>query len=93
MTRAADLKRRLNEVTDYSEHLGILVDAMRSSSDQISTMLLAKLRLGESLQDLIIWIQSMPVHIEDNLAMRNDQAGHMGQEWKGDHDIAQSDFE
>jgi len=75
MTRAADL---LDEVTDCSEHLGILVDAMRSSSDQISTMLLAKLRLGESLQDLIVWIQSMPFHIEDNLAMRNDQAGHKG---------------
>lgn len=89
LTRAADLKRQLNEAIDYSEHLGILVDAMRSSSIQISTMLLAKLRLGESLQDLIVSIQSMSAHVEDDLAIRNDQAGCEGQQWKGDYSIAQ----
>jgi len=78
LTRAADLKRKLDEATDYSEHLGVLVDTMRSSSDHIATMLLAKLRLDESLHDLIVRIQSMPVHVEDNLAMSDNQDGREG---------------
>jgi len=55
-------------------------------------MLLAKLRLDESLHDLIVRIQSMPVHVEDNLAMSDNQDGREGKQWKGDQSIVEFDF-
>lgn len=53
LTRTADLKRKLQEATGRSEDLDTLVDAMRYGTDEVSTMLLARLRLGEPLEDLV----------------------------------------
>jgi hypothetical protein len=53
LTRTADLKRKLLEANGRVADLGELVDAMRSGTDQTSSMLLAKLRLGESLESLL----------------------------------------
>lgn len=53
MTRVADLKRKLVEASEQSDDLHSLVDAMRSDTDQVSTMLLARLRLGASIQELV----------------------------------------
>lgn len=49
----ADLKEKLNEATCKYNDLGILVDALRCGTDRISTMLLARLRLGSSVNDLV----------------------------------------
>jgi hypothetical protein len=51
--RVADLKRKLLEAKGRSDDLGELVGAMRSGTDQTSSMLLAKLRLGDSLESLL----------------------------------------
>jgi hypothetical protein len=53
LTRTADLKRKLQEATGRSGDLDTLVDAMRYGTDEVSTMLLARLRLGESIEDLV----------------------------------------
>lgn len=53
LTRTADLKRKLQEANGRSEDLGELVDALRSRSDQTSSMLLARLRIGASLEQLL----------------------------------------
>lgn len=58
VTRTADLKRQIEEATNRSEDLGTLVEELRSSTDQNATMLLAKLRLGASVKDLIHSIRS-----------------------------------
>lgn len=66
VTRAADLKQKLLEARQGSDgfqqqllearqgsdDLDALMCAMRSESDEISTMLLAKLRMGASVEDL-----------------------------------------
>lgn len=52
MTRTADLKQKLQDATGKSEDLDLLVDALRSGSDNDSTKLLARLRLGTSVEDL-----------------------------------------
>jgi hypothetical protein len=52
LTRTADLKRKLLEANRLSDDLGELVEAMRSGTDQTSSMLLAKLRSGDSLESL-----------------------------------------
>lgn len=52
LTRTADLKRKLLEATGRSDNLDTLVDAMRDGTDEVSTMLLAKLRLGATVKDL-----------------------------------------
>lgn len=57
MTRTADLKKKLQEATGRSVDLDTLVDAMRHSTDDVSTMLLAKLRLGASIEDLAFEIR------------------------------------
>lgn len=53
LTRTADLKRKLVAANGRSDNLGELVDAMRSGSDQTSSMLLARLRIGDSLEALL----------------------------------------
>lgn len=52
LTRTADLKRKLLEATGRSDNLDTLVDAMRDGTDEVSTMLLARLRLGATVKDL-----------------------------------------
>jgi len=53
LTRTADLKRKLQEANVKSEELSDLVSAMRSGTDQTSSMLLARLRLGCSMEELL----------------------------------------
>ena len=53
MTRTADLKQKLQEATRKHNDLNILVDALRSGTDTESMMLLARLRLGISVEDLV----------------------------------------
>lgn len=57
LTRTADLKRKLLEANALSGDLGELVEAMRSGTDQTSSMLLAKLRSGDSLGSLLSYIR------------------------------------
>lgn len=53
LTRTADLKQKLHEANLKSDELGDLVSAMRTGTDQASSMLLAKLRLGCSIKELL----------------------------------------
>lgn len=53
LSRTADLKGRLEEVTRHVDTLEALIAAMRWGDDQTSTTLLAKLRLGDSLEDIV----------------------------------------
>lgn len=53
LTRTADLKQKLHEANMKSEELSDLVTAMRTGTDQTSSMLLAKLRLGCSMEELL----------------------------------------
>ncbi|KAM0722859.1 hypothetical protein Q7P37_001057 [Cladosporium fusiforme] len=57
LTRTADLKQKLVDATGRFDNLDTLVDAMRDGSDEVSTMLLARLRLGTSVGDLAMGIR------------------------------------
>jgi hypothetical protein len=72
LTRTADLKRKLQEATGRSEDLDTLVDAMRYGTDEVSTMLLARLRLGEPIEDLVTALRtdSSPGIEHDPVSMR-----------------------
>jgi hypothetical protein len=56
LTRTAGLRKQLREAVGRSEDLCALVDAMRRGTDETSSMLLAKLRIGISLNDLLTGI-------------------------------------
>jgi hypothetical protein len=56
LTRTAGLKKQLHEAIGRSEELCALVEAMRGGTDETSSMLLAKLRIGMSLDDLLTGI-------------------------------------
>jgi hypothetical protein len=56
LTRTAGLKKQLHEAVGRSEELCALVEAMRGGTDETSSMLLAKLRIGISLDGLLIGI-------------------------------------
>jgi hypothetical protein len=56
LTKTAGLKKQLREAVGRSEDLCALVDAMRRGTDETSSMLLAKLRIGISLNDLLAGI-------------------------------------
>lgn len=60
LTRTADLKRKLQEAIGRSDDLDTLVDAMRQGSDEVSTMLLAKLRCGFTIEDIVSNIRTEP---------------------------------
>jgi hypothetical protein len=57
LTRTAGLKKQLREAVGRSEDLCALVDAMRRGTDEVSSMLLAKLRIGTSLDHLLAGIE------------------------------------
>lgn len=52
-----DLKRKLKLVIERTQTLNRLTDAMRSGSDDESSMLLARLRVGHSIEDIVKSIQ------------------------------------
>ncbi|KAL1590819.1 hypothetical protein WHR41_00402 [Cladosporium halotolerans] len=53
VTRMEDLKRKLKEATEQPQDLNRLIEAMRSGSDNESSMLLARLRVGHSIDDIV----------------------------------------
>ena len=53
MTRSEDLKLKVREATERGDRLDQLVDAMRQGTDQQSSELLARLRVGATLDDLL----------------------------------------
>lgn len=58
LTRTADLKRKVYEADERTDDLSTFLNMMRHATDQVSSMLLAKLRCGMSLKDLIHEIHS-----------------------------------
>jgi hypothetical protein len=52
LTRLEGLKRELRSVTSRTNDLRMLVGGMRTGSDQEATTLLARLRLGDSVEEL-----------------------------------------
>jgi hypothetical protein len=57
-TRTNDLKRRLRETSNKAHVFGLLLEVMRQGTDEEATTVLAKLRIGESLQGILC---SLPV--------------------------------
>jgi hypothetical protein len=57
LTRNADLRQRLVEANSYTVDINMLVNEMRTNTDAIATTLLAKLRLGDSIEDLATGIR------------------------------------
>lgn len=53
LTRYEDLRLKVQEAEMRLNHLCILVGALRTGSNQTSTMLLAKLRLGVPIEELV----------------------------------------
>jgi len=95
LTRTADLKRKLQEATGRSEDLDTLVDAMRHGTDDVSTMLLARLRLGESIEDLVSALRSRPSpHAEHDtigILTASTQLGDLGR--GNDHKPSSADVQ
>jgi len=65
LTKTADLKRKIQETTSRVESLELLVNAMRSGTDDVSTMLLASLRLGASVEGLVGFLQANLASMDD----------------------------
>jgi hypothetical protein len=57
-TRTNDLKRRLRETSNKAHAFGLLLEVMRQGTDEEATKVLARLRIGESLQGILC---SLPV--------------------------------
>jgi hypothetical protein len=73
LTRTADLKQKLHEANMKSEELCDLVNAMRTGTDQTSSMLLARLRLGCSMEELL-------ANIRLDESSRDSRQGSMDQQ-------------
>ena len=57
LTRNADLRQRLADANEHAIDINMLVHDMRTNTDAVATTLLAKLRLGDSIQDLATGIR------------------------------------
>lgn len=53
MTRSADLKQKLYDVTEESRESNSLMAAMQNGTDEEASMLLARLRLGVPIHELL----------------------------------------
>lgn len=80
LTRTADLKRKLVEASGRSDNLDTLVHAMRDGSDEVSTMLLARLRLGVSVKDLALSIRSDASEAEQKISMQSSDPSSQSSE-------------
>lgn len=67
MTRAEDLRQRLVVADTHTEDIKTLVHDMRNNTDHIATTLLAKLRLGASIQDLAAGIRAGTTSSDDTI--------------------------
>jgi hypothetical protein len=74
LTRTAGLKKQLREAVGRSEDLCVLVDAMRRGTDEVSSMLLAKLRIGMALDDLLTGIGRESFLINHNISEAQKKA-------------------
>lgn len=74
LTRTADLKSKLLAASRRSDDLEELVGAMRHGTDQKSTMLLARLRLGDTLADLLSNIRLDGPPGEENVLLASQVA-------------------
>jgi hypothetical protein len=66
MTRSQDLKLKVREATERGDKLDQLVEAMRHGTDQKSSELLARLRVGATVDDLLD-PESRPDHFPEYL--------------------------
>lgn len=53
LTRTADLKRRIQEAEERVATVNAFINILRHGTDRDATMLLARLRLGASVDDLV----------------------------------------
>lgn len=67
MTRAEDMRQRLVVADTHNEDINTLVNDMRNNTDDIATTLLAKLRLGASVQDLAAGIRAGTSYTDDTI--------------------------
>lgn len=67
MTRAEDMRQRILAADTYNEDINTLVNDMRNNTDDIATTLLAKLRLGASVQDLAAGIRAGTSYTDDTI--------------------------
>lgn len=70
-TRTSDLKRKLRESSKKAHYLGCVLAALRDGTDFQASQILARLRLGDSLPDLL---RLLPVY-SSSPESRPDQAG------------------
>lgn len=83
LTRHEDLKRKVQEAEMHLHHLCVFVGALKLGNNHTSTLLLAKLRLGASIEELV---QSLPPNLAKSAglelcykqwtASRNDASVH-----------------
>ena len=66
LTRSEDLKLKVREATERGDRLDQLVDAMHQGIDQQSSELLARLRVGATIEDLLD-PESRPDHFPEYL--------------------------
>lgn len=80
LTKIEDLKKKLQDAENASENMRVLMEALQFGSTQVSTLLLAKLRLGVSVMDLAE-------------SIRNGTADQYGLTWSvGDERIWNTDY-
>lgn len=65
LTRNEDLRRRLEDAERYCQEAHLLIKALGTGPIETSTMLLAKLRLGVSVPDLVDCIRTGAVDQHD----------------------------
>lgn len=70
LTRMEGLREKLQSVTNRVDNLEALVGRMRDGTDEESTMLLATLRLGWSVEEMAHAIRTGPAH-EEEVAKKN----------------------
>lgn len=70
-TRTSDLKRKLRESSKQAHYLGCVLAALRDGTDFQASQILARLRLGDSLPDLL---RLLPVY-SSSPESRPDQVG------------------
>lgn len=75
LTKMQGLQQQLDQRNEDHDRLMTLLDAFRDSSDDIATLLLARLRIGESIEHLVASLEDQD---EDRMVGQQDQLPELG---------------
>jgi hypothetical protein len=72
-TRSNDLKRKLREPSAKARAFGLVLEIMRKGTDHQASTVLARLRIGETLKEILCSLPISTIHVNSDVQLGLDR--------------------